>query len=163
MACGDDNLAELSDSELVSRWITGDGQAMAILYLRHSAEIVRYAAFALRDPEEAKDAAHDVWLRVIAFPRLEPGNFRGLLQTGIRNEILRRFKHGRVVTKHAAQLGRDGIQGAARCRYCDRCLFPKGNKSLALCEAHYARFRRGANEESMKQPIQPWPRRNRDD
>ena len=61
-------LSSREDSALLSRILTGDSQAMALLYDKYSELVYSASMRILRDPAEAEDVLQDVFLRIWRFP-----------------------------------------------------------------------------------------------
>jgi RNA polymerase sigma-70 factor (ECF subfamily) len=59
------DMLQLSDSELVSRYIKGSEAALEVLIERHQAKIYSYIISRIRDAELANDVFQDVFVKVI--------------------------------------------------------------------------------------------------
>jgi RNA polymerase sigma factor (sigma-70 family) len=107
-----------TDADLVIRAQGGDRAAFGVLYDRFGARIFDLCAHMLRDPDEAADAAADVFLAAAAhIDQLEdPEKVKSWLYAIARNEVFRRSKRrSREVATDPADLdldmGRDLMSG----------------------------------------------------
>jgi RNA polymerase sigma-70 factor (ECF subfamily) len=112
--------AVLNDAELVGRMAQGDRAALSTLYQRHAARLMALALGIVRDPAEAEDLLHDVfmetWRHAFDYSP-ERGSVRAWLTTRTRSRALDRIKsaHRRhnVPEEHAPD-------GAVSARFDDR-------------------------------------------
>ena len=86
---------------------------IALLYDRHAVGLYRYALMVLADPEEAADAVHQVFARLISGQRDRPEAEQNYLKRAVRNEcfsMLRsRRRHGPLID---SQRLLDGVHAA---------------------------------------------------
>jgi RNA polymerase sigma-70 factor (ECF subfamily) len=86
---------QVSDSALVSRMAAGDRSAVAALYARHVRALFVLARSMLKNPQEAEDLIHDVFLeawRRSADYSAERGSVRAWLFMRARSRALDRLK-----------------------------------------------------------------------
>jgi RNA polymerase sigma-70 factor (ECF subfamily) len=57
--------AEAEETELVKRLVTGDRVAFEVIYRRHNASMVRFAAAIVKSRETAEELAQETWLSVL--------------------------------------------------------------------------------------------------
>jgi RNA polymerase sigma-70 factor, ECF subfamily len=90
-------------TELLRRFLAGDDGAFTLLYKRHHSPLFNYCAKILRDKQEAEDAIHTVWERIIELRGAPKAieNAEGFLYRAARNQCFDRIK-GR---KQATPLG----------------------------------------------------------
>jgi RNA polymerase sigma-70 factor, ECF subfamily len=91
---------DLTDAELATRLVEGDGQALAEVYRRHGSRVVAVANAVLRDRGAAEDVCQDVFVRLSRQPqRFDVG--RGSLVT-----YLVVVAHGRALDRLRSEKAR---------------------------------------------------------
>jgi RNA polymerase sigma factor (sigma-70 family) len=85
---------------LLRRFIAGDDDAFTLLYKRHHRPLFNYCAKILRDTQEAEDATHSVWERIIELRNStkQIEHAEGLLYRAARNQCFDRIKGRKQVT-----------------------------------------------------------------
>lgn len=89
-------LALVSDEELMSRLLSGEADALTVLFKRHGQIVFRIAYRILRDEAEAEDNVQQVFLEVFrarAQFDSERGSFRSWLLTIAYHRAFRRRRH----------------------------------------------------------------------
>jgi RNA polymerase sigma-70 factor, ECF subfamily len=90
-----DDERNAADAELVRRIATGDRDALAGLYDRHSRPLYSTALRILNDPAEAQDVVHDafitLWKKSVEF-QPERGTAFGWAVTLVRNRAIDRLR-----------------------------------------------------------------------
>jgi RNA polymerase sigma-70 factor (ECF subfamily) len=98
--------ATYTDQQLFELIRTGDKEAYTVVYSRFWAIIYRHARKMLRDEQEAEDLTQEVFYMLWnKAPVLEVKiSLSGYLYTSVRNRILNRLEHGKIIAKYAASL-----------------------------------------------------------
>ena len=98
--------ATYTDQQLFQLIRTGDKQAYTVVYSRFWAIIYRHARKMLRDDQEAEDLTQEVFYMLWnKAPILEvKTSLSGYLYTSVRNRILNRLEHGKIIARYAASL-----------------------------------------------------------
>ncbi len=96
---GEDGAACVSDQDALARAGNGDQEALALLYDRHAAAMLRLAHRFMSDSEDAQDLVHDVfleaWQRAGTY-EMARGSVRAWLLLRVRSRALDRLRHARM-------------------------------------------------------------------
>lgn len=131
--CG--NIRDRDDAELLAAWLDGDAGAMAVLFSRYSGPLFGYLLKQLRDEDDARDAAQEVWLGLLRWKRLgETAHFNTTLFSFARHVAQAAWRRQLRTQRTREELKRLGGQplGARTCAKCDKKVQAHG-----LCNTHY--------------------------
>lgn len=102
----------LIDSELADRLRLGDRAAFAEIYERYKYPLHAHAINKLRDREEARDIIQEIFVYLWTKREdIQLTNLSGYLYGAVRNAILNKVTHAKVVDKYFASLQSFSING----------------------------------------------------
>lgn len=92
-------MTSLTDEELVSMYIQGNGSAFDVLLNRYKSVVFSYLIFSLKNQEAAEDAFQDIFMKVIVYLNSgkyqENGKFCHLLMRIVRNLLIDQYRHNK--------------------------------------------------------------------
>ena len=110
---------QVSDSDLLTRFRGGDGQALDTLLERYEAVLFPFLLSLLKDHHQAEDALQETWCRVLQnVERVDWSHLRGWLFTVAYHEamLLKRRQKARQATAEGQELVPDAAPQICCCR-----------------------------------------------
>lgn len=95
-------LKGLTDEELVSLYISGNGNAFDILLNRYKDMVYKYLTYTLKNQEQAEDAFQDVFMKVVSYLHSgkyqENGKFKNFIMRIVHNHLLDQHRRANTAT-----------------------------------------------------------------